>query len=409
MLIDSLFRRLNVVRRADASGAAAADAVPVGGPSSPARRAGARAASAAGAAVALWAIASGPAAAQTALTDPTIDTSVCVTGICDSDFVNLQITWTNSNTGASSRVVLVRVAPGASVPSAPPDPLTDPSVVSNGLRTSPHTFRGVEADMRYVVFVRAEQTGMTSSSWVRTPNAFLTRLPAVTGFQVVPTVRGFRASWNPPTALATSMSSDVSYRLDYRCPAGNWNVVNLGTATSRAVGGLVEGVPCEVQASAVRTARTGRPSSLTVVPLGPAPGRVLGVRVEPLDGALRVSWSAAAGPVSQYRVHAEDASGRFRRAYTDAGVTEAVVDGLVNGVEYTVTVTALALLGGPDGPSSESRTATPSVGAGDPGDGDDTDDTPVPALPLAGAGVLAGLLAAAGAYRRRRAARAPAA
>ena len=138
-----------------------------------------------------------------------------------------------------------------------------------------------------------------------------------------------------------------------------------------------------------------------VPPVPPPPSQVTGVRVSPLDGGLRVSWSAAAGPVdvSQYRVDVADAAGeRVRRVYTEADVFEAVVDGLVNGVEYTVTVSALPSHGGENGPPSEARTATP-------GDGDgDTDDVPVPALPLAGAGVLAGLLASA-AFRLRRAGR----
>ena len=122
------------------------------------------------------------------------------------------------------------------------------------------------------------------------------------------------------------------------------------------------------------------------------------VRVSPLDGGLRVSWSPAAGDVSQYRVDAADDSGMLvRRIYTDADVLEALLDRLVNGVEYTVTVTALTAHPDVEGPASEPRTAAPRAGG-------DTEDVPVPALPLAGAGVLAGLLTSA-AYRFRRAGR----
>ena len=138
-------------------------------------------------------------------------------------------------------------------------------------------------------------------------------------------------------------------------------------------------------------------------PPPPPPSRVTGVRVSPLDGGLRVSWSAATGEVSQYRVDAADASGKLvRRVYTDADVFEALVDRLANGVEYTVTVTALT--GHPDveGPASEPLTAAPQAGGGDTGGTPDPPD-PVPALPLAGAAVLAGLLAAAA--RRSRSAR----
>ena len=140
----------------------------------------------------------------------------------------------------------------------------------------------------------------------------------------------------------------------------------------------------------------------TEPPPPPAPSRVTGVRVTPLDGGLRVSWSAAAGEVSQYRVDAADASGKLvRRVYTAADVFEALVDRLANGVDYTVTVTALT--GHPDveGPASEPLTAAPASGGGDTGGTPD----PVPALPLAGAAVLAALLAAAAARRLRSARR----
>ena len=133
-------------------------------------------------------------------------------------------------------------------------------------------------------------------------------------------------------------------------------------------------------------------------PPGSAPSRVTGVRVAALDGGLRVSWSAAAGEVSQYRVDAADASGELaRRVYTDADVFEALLDGLANGVEYTVTVTALAAQPDVEGPASEPTTMTPQAGAGDTGE----TPGPVPALPLAAAGVLAGLLYGAASRLRR--------
>ena len=112
------------------------------------------------------------------------------------------------------------------------------------------------------------------------------------------------------------------------------------------------------------------------------PAEVTGVRVSPRDAALHVSWSAAGGEVSQYRVDAADTSGKLaRRVYTDADVFEALVDRLVNGVEYTVTVTALTSHPDVEGPASEPRTAAPGAPA-----------APVPAVPAAWLGVQAVLL-----------------
>ena len=127
---------------------------------------------------------------------------------------------------------------------------------------------------------------------------------------------------------------------------------------------------------------------------GPAPRlpRVTGVRARPLDGAAHVRWAPVANPhgsLSQYRVDVEPVSGgRLRRVYTASDVLEATVDGLVNGVEYSVTVSALPGDGGENGPPSEPVTVTPRA--------------EVPALPLAGLLALAGLLSAGAAARRRR-------
>ncbi len=152
----------------------------------------------------------------------------------------------------------------------------------------------------------------------------------------------------------------------------------------------------------------------TTGPTTPAPtgslSRVAGVAVRPIPGGLAVSWSPASGPVTQYRVDAAplgaaaslDANVRnlaagHRRVYVDADVFEAEVDGLVDGAEYQVTVTALGAEPGQEGPASEPvrRTAGDS-GSEDPGS---EEEEPVPALPLAGAAALAAALFAAG--RRR--------
>ena len=239
----------------------------------------------------------------------------------------------------------------------------------------------------------------------------------VTGVRVSPLDGGLRVTWS-----AAAGPVDVSqYRVDVADAAGERvrRVYTEADVFEAVVDGLANGVEYTVTVSAVpghggengppSEARTATPQADTDDPdpgsgTGALPSQVTGVRVSPLDGGLRVTWSAAAGPVdvSQYRVDVADDSGALvRRVHTEAGVLEAVVDGLVNGVEYTVTVSVLTA--DVEGPLSEPRTGTPRAGAGEPDPGGDTEE-PVPALPLAGAGVLAGLLASA-AYRFRRAGR----
>lgn len=127
----------------------------------------------------------------------------------------------------------------------------------------------------------------------------------------------------------------------------------------------------------------------------PRLAQVTGVGARPLDAAARVRWAPVANPhgsLSQYRVDVEPveagSGAASRRVYTAADVLEATVERLVNGVEYSVTVSALPGDGGENGPPSEPVTVTPRA--------------EVPALPLAGLLALAGLLFAGAAARRRR-------
>ena len=229
----------------------------------------------------------------------------------------------------------------------------------------------------------------------------------VTGVRVSPLDGGLRVSWSAATGSVSQ------YRVDVADASGERvrRVYTEADVFEAVVDGLANGVEYTVTVLAVpghggengppSEPRTATPQADTDDPdpgRGTLPSQVTGVRVSPLDSGLRVSWNAAAGPVdvSQYRVDVADAAGELvRRVHTEAGVLEAVVDGLANGVEYTVTVSVLTA--DVAGPPSEPRTATPGAG-GEP------EDVPVPALPLAAAGVLAGLLASA-AYRLRRAGR----
>ena len=120
------------------------------------------------------------------------------------------------------------------------------------------------------------------------------------------------------------------------------------------------------------------------------------VMVKASDMMLMVSWNKpdmGASMVTGYMVQYRQAGGSWSEM--DAGMMrEATIDGLVNGVEYSVRVMAY----GEDdmmGEYSEEMMATPMA--------DDDDDTPVPALPIFGAVALgAGLLAAGRARLRRR-------
>lgn len=96
--------------------------------------------------------------------------------------------------------------------------------------------------------------------------------------------------------------------------------------------------------------------------VGPIPSSPT-VSVQADDGQITVHWDPLDDPqpIETYTVVIESAGADALVEVTDADTTVLTVDGLSNGVEHTVTVTAASLLG--DGSTSEPVTVTPTPGA----------------------------------------------
>lgn len=138
---------------------------------------------------------------------------------------------------------------------------------------------------------------------------------------------------------------------------------------------------------------------------------VQGVTAKAGDGSVTVMWTALAdptgAPLARYQVRAQSSTNNVDM-YVPGDMTEAMLMGLTNGVEYTVSVRGQASLAGePDaGRYSTAYSAgvkvTPMAGAGMDDDDDDEEPMPTPALPFVGVlALLAGLLAAGRARLRR--------
>ena len=180
-------------------------------------------------------------------------------------------------------------------------------------------------------------------------------------------------------------------------PAANVTTITPPTLTEgdSATIVLIDTVHCSV------TSDFRHDPSACAPPLPPAPSAVRGLTVEPRSATtLFARWSPAAGTVNQYRVTARQVDGdHLSRTYSDT--TEKLVDRLLPMTEYSVTVAALSGVEGvAEGPTSDPVRAT-TMAAG-PAEEPEPDEEPVPALPLAGAALLALALAAAGVRRTRR-------
>ena len=195
-------------------------------------------------------------------------------------------------------------------------------------------------------------------------------------------------------------------------------IIDIGSALVYDLTGLDHGTRYAITA---RSKRTGETSSAWATGVGiatltaPALGRVMGVKVTAMDGGAMATWTAIAdvtgAPISRYEWRATTTASGGSNGFVAGTETEAMIDGLRNGVEYTVNVRAWGTLNDAvdtnrgAGPWSEGMKVTPMMGAGDGDDGDDDEEEPMPtpAVPLAGVlALFAGLLAAARARLRRR-------
>ncbi len=145
-------------------------------------------------------------------------------------------------------------------------------------------------------------------------------------------------TWNPPS------SNGGSPITGYTVTASPGGRTAISTVNSATVTGLTNGTEYTFTVSAANAAGRSLASapSAPIVPSAPLPpGKPLILDIFPRDSALRVSWAPPSGGSSvltSYRITTLP-GGTVTTAGPDA--TDAVVTGLSNGTEYTVTVAAV--------------------------------------------------------------------
>ena len=146
--------------------------------------------------------------------------------------------------------------------------------------------------------------------------------------------------------------------------------VNVGgTATSAKLPGLVNGVAYAMTVSATTAGASGPACTpVSAKPYG-KPGAATGLRVDPLDGGLRVTWKApddGGSPILDATVTAGS-----QTKTVGAGALETAVGGLKNGQSYTVSVTlrnkrgSSAPTSGTGVPAGAISVSTPQLSVGD--------------------------------------------
>ncbi len=178
-----------------------------------------------------------------------------------------------------------------------------------------------------------------------------------TGVTAQPGNGSVLVSWTPPT---NSGSSPIIGYSAFVGSGGSKTCTTTG-ATSCTITGLRNGKTYKASVKATNSQASSKRSAVVVVEPG-TPGAPTGVTTDSENGAVLVSWTAAADngfPISNYNVVATPGP----RGCNAAAATSCTVSGLTNGTAYTFTVSATNA----EGTGDTSDPSAPTTPVGKPG------------------------------------------
>ncbi len=184
--------------------------------------------------------------------------------------------------------------------------------------------------------------------------AALLRPSAPTGVGATAGDREAAVTWTAPTSTG---GSPITGYTATAAPGGQ--TCTTTGATGCTIDGLTNGTDYTVTVTATSDVGTSDPSSPSnVVTPGKKPGKPTGVQATAGDARLTATWTAPSDnggrPITGYTATAAPGGATC----TTTGATDCTIDGLTNGVVYTVTVTATNVLG-TSAPSDPSAPVTP--------------------------------------------------
>ncbi len=164
-------------------------------------------------------------------------------------------------------------------------------------------------------------------------------------------------SWTAPTDIGGSALNLYTARTT----TGGFSCTATPPATSCTLTGLTDGTTYTVYVEARNSTGTGDRSATTTVTTATVPGAPTGVAATSGDTTSSVSWTAPAATggsaITGYTVTAVPGNGGLPNVTCSAAAGPCTLTGLVNGVTYTVTVTATNAVG--TGPASSPATVIP--------------------------------------------------
>ena len=146
-------------------------------------------------------------------------------------------------------------------------------------------------------------------------------------------------------------------------PAGSCSTIVTAGTTTVSLTGLIAGTRYTYRAYSDSSCNTDMTTGATNADFLTKPAQVSGVSVTSGNTALDVSWTAAAGTVTGYKVQWKASNENYTgaRQKTVSSGTTTTITGLTNATAYTVRVRAYNATG--DGATSTEATGTPSAPA----------------------------------------------
>ncbi|MGH8084027.1 MAG: hypothetical protein ACREPV_01950 [Lysobacter sp.] len=147
----------------------------------------------------------------------------------------------------------------------------------------------------------------------------------------VPALTAPATSTGPFAVSWTEVGAATDYRLEQRIDSGDWAQIYSGAALSDAVSGLANG-NYGYRVRACNAGGCGERSAIktTVVTVAPDSAPVITVPSTSYSGAFTVSWTAAVGTTTNYRLEQRKNGGGWTQVYRGAARSKAV-SGLATG------------------------------------------------------------------------------